>query len=132
MNEPLNLDALDRYVKHMERQAYGTPPPVDAPTSEHILAAVLAEIGATRVIQAKIRKGLAYVFALLFPGLGPLFVGSYVAASVYAISYLACVYRSLSPAFGPHGSISWTWCAGAIGIWLLSVVHTAIKAGTED
>ncbi len=129
--EQLNLSAADQWRKERQRPLDTSyiPEPTAAPADLETIARTLEVINRRSV---RTRTGLAMVIGATYPGAGVLFMGSYIAAFIYALAFAVCAYMSIGMDTKLGVTMSWGWLSAAFAIWVVSFVHTAVLAASEE
>lgn len=114
----VNLEAAAAFGQRHGKRSDGSPPPADSPRPplEVQLESLTASVRRTRT-------GIGVVLAVIFPGLGLVFAGSYASGLAFGVSYVAAIVLA--------AAYSW-WIAFAAGLlWLVNVAYTATLLSGE-
>ncbi len=128
MPEELNLSAAEAFGRRRSARNDGNPPPLTAENTH--FTPELALLEAVQKQNRRLRTGLALVLTVVFPGLGLLFLGSYIWAVVYAVVYVGCIFKAVSMVLLAGESTFW-WLLGALVVWVVSLIHTSTAVEDE-
>lgn len=130
--DEINLEAADRWRKEHSQAEPMSGAQETAPGDWHYRA-MLNRLETIDARSKRQRTGLALALGFMLPGAGPLFMGAYPFAILYLVAFVACSYEAVAHVNLLKGQlISAPWLWGAVAVWLVSFIHTAILTTTEE